>query len=177
MQSVFFIYFFPALIYLQFFLNLITQAEGDNGGLICKEKDAHGDPRYGCQIGNKVVGWIITAVFCGLYGMFFVIPTSIGNVQGKTYRIYISLVVTAIYAYAPFVTLILYKQGVPHNAVVHHEYEIVCPGILITLRRREHSRKYLRIHHTVPKAMWNSMKNATSLKIGAGHTEKYKANM
>ena len=44
--------------------------------------------------------------------------------------LYVTLFVTAAYTYAPFSTLIWYREGVPHNSVTEHEYEVVCPDWL-----------------------------------------------
>jgi hypothetical protein len=46
--------------------------------------------------------------------------------------LYVTLIMTAIYTYAPFTTLIWYKQGVPHNARTEYEYRVICPDWLPT---------------------------------------------
>ena len=46
-----------ALVYLNYMISLIQK---EIGGIVCSNED-----NYGCVIGNKVVGWLLTATFCG----------------------------------------------------------------------------------------------------------------
>lgn len=46
--------------------------------------------------------------------------------------IYVTLFMTALYTYAPFTTLVWYKQGAPHNTVTEHDYRVICPGWMPT---------------------------------------------
>lgn len=63
-------------------------------------------------------------------GLFFILPTSMGNVHGRTLLLLLTLVVTAVFTYAPFSTLIWYRQGVPHHVNITHEHRVVCPAWL-----------------------------------------------
>lgn len=49
--------FFSALVYLNF---VQTAVREEAGGLIC-----HPDKNFGCALGDRVLSWLITALFFG----------------------------------------------------------------------------------------------------------------
>jgi hypothetical protein len=69
----------------------------------------------------------LTLVFC-FEGLFFILPTSVGNMQGQKVFLFFSLVVTAVFTYLPFSTLVWYNRGIPHNVTTTTVYKTVCPA-------------------------------------------------
>ena len=61
-------------------------------------------------------------------GVFVIVPISVGNVAGKTPLLYFTLVITALFTYAPFSTLIWYRQGMPYTVEEDVRFEIICPN-------------------------------------------------
>jgi hypothetical protein len=61
-------------------------------------------------------------------GLFFILPTSVGNMQGQKGFLFFTLVATAVFTYAPFSTLIWYYNGTPHNVTTYTVYKEVCPA-------------------------------------------------
>jgi hypothetical protein len=67
---------------------------------------------------------------------------SIGNVAGKkTPKLFFSLVVTALYTYAPFSTLIWYREGIPYTVEEDIHFEVICPAWIGDLNRTREVQK------------------------------------
>ncbi|CAB9503709.1 expressed unknown protein [Seminavis robusta] len=113
------LFILTTLIYLNFFRTLVQSNWKDP---VCGP-----DKNYGCTVGNKIVEWIINAIFCGCYGVFFILPTSIGNVTGQKALLFLTLLVTASFTFAPFATLIWYEKGIPYNVTYDYDYRVICP--------------------------------------------------
>lgn len=61
-------------------------------------------------------------------GMFFILPTSMGNVASRKGLLAASLLITATLTFLPFSLLVIYEQGIPHNSTVTEDYRTICPG-------------------------------------------------
>jgi len=109
------------LIWGSYLQNIIRT---ESSSLVCNADD----DRLGCKIGNNIVIWILIATFCGLFGMIFLLPTSVGNVPGRKGWLLFSLVMTALFSFLPFGSFIVYRQGIPHDITSTDHHAIVCPG-------------------------------------------------
>jgi hypothetical protein len=87
---------------------------------------------YDYSVLNVEVGlfpWPSHALSC-FEGLFFILPTSVGNMHGQKAFLFFSLAVTAVFSYAPFSTLMWYYNGTPHNVTTVTVYKEVCPAWL-----------------------------------------------
>jgi len=115
------LFILTTLVYLNFTKKAV---EENSRSMICPPEKS-----FGCAVGNMVISWLIMALFFGLYGVFFLVPTSIGNVAGKSSIIYFSLFATFAFTYAPFSALVSYRRGMNHHEIEVIEYKTVCPAL------------------------------------------------
>lgn len=62
-----------------------------------------------------------------VYGLLFLVPTSIGNIPGKKGWLLFSLAVTGTFCFLPFAALISYHEGIPHHKISTDKHSTVCP--------------------------------------------------
>ncbi|CAB9518024.1 expressed unknown protein [Seminavis robusta] len=115
------LFILTTLVYLSFFISHLQASEAAT--VFCPD-----DEHFGCAIGNKIIGWILTAIFCGTYGLVFILPTSVGNVYGQKGLQWFTLFATAFLAFAPFSTLIWYRRGIPHVIETFVDHRVICPA-------------------------------------------------
>ena len=68
-----------------------------------------------------------------VYGLFFLLPTSAGNVPGQKGWLLFSILVTGTFCFAPFAGLMIYNEGIPHDNISTNKHSIICPGDAFTL--------------------------------------------